>query len=149
MAKKEVEVEVEIEIGILKIKDLGFMINDSIDPGEESQIQYNLDLNYNLDEDWIEFTIEAEFRDSLTEKSYLNGKVLTRFQVKNLKNFINPQGINLPPEIMTTMFSMSFTHTRAILAKNTVGSKFGDAYLPIINPVEVLNHFLGKNRVSE
>lgn len=140
MTKKEVQVE----IGILKIKDLGFFLDEWIDSGEDSGLVYNLNIGQNIEEDWIEFMLEAQFKNSTTGETFMSGKASTRFLIKNLKDFALNDSLNLPPEAMTTMFSMSFTHTRAILSKNAAGSKFDKMYLPIVNPGELLNSFFNQ-----
>ena len=141
MTKKN---EVQVEIGILKIKDLGFFLDELIDSGEDSGLVYNLNIGQNIQEEWIEFMLEAQFKNKTTGETFLSGKASTRFLIKNLKDFVVSDSLNLPPDAMTTMFSMSFTHTRAILSKNTAGSKFDNMYLPIVNPGELLNNFFNQ-----
>ena len=140
MSKKEIQVE----IGILKIRDLGFFLDEIIDSGENSQLVYNLNIGQNSEEEWIEFILEAQFKNNITHETFMSGKAATRFFVKNLKNFVSNETIALPPDAMTTMFSMSFTHTRAILSKNMAGTKFDKMYLPIVNPNELLNSFFNE-----
>lgn len=134
--------EISIELAILKIQDLGFTIDERATVAAQSKLDYNINVGYNVNEDWIEFTISPIMRNAETLQIFLSGSVLTRFLVKDIKTFVDGDRLNIPDTAMTTLFSMAFTHTRAILAKNCAGSRYSTIYLPIINPKEMLDQVM-------
>lgn len=131
-----------VEIGILKIQDNGFMINESLNNPGTLQLDYNLGFGFSQESDWVEFTVIAEYKSQETKDVFLSGNVSTRFLIKDLKKFIGKTRLEIPKETMITMFSISFTHARSIMAKNSAGSKHGNLILPIVNPAALMEVFL-------
>ena len=135
-----------IDLVIVRIADLGFEVNESVIPLETYGIGYSLVWSFNSNENWVEFILKAEYRSLDTEPIFMMANVLTRFFIKDLQNFIlmkeEKETLDLPNHVMVTMFSITFTHTRAIMSKNCASSKFKDYYLPLINPAESLQQLL-------
>jgi len=46
---------------------------------------------------------------------------------------------DIPDNVMVTFLSLSVSHTRALLAKNSQGTKFAGLYIPIVNPTDLFN----------
>ena len=71
---------------------------------------------------------------------------ITRFGVNNLKGFEDENGkILFPAGSLETLFSIAFSHMRAILAKNNTGSRFTNFIVPVINPNTLFNELLQIN----
>jgi hypothetical protein len=49
----------------------------------------------------------------------------------------------LPDNLWISLFSIAFTHARAIIAKSSAGTKYGHMLLPIINPVQEFKNLFG------
>jgi len=44
------------------------------------------------------------------------------------------EAVDLPDPLWVTLFSISFTHARAMLAHSSAGTKYGHMIMPLINP---------------
>jgi len=137
----------QVNIGIKKIKDTEFFVDEAIvlsDPFT-ANIGFELTTNVNLAEKTIELLLTAFF--TVQEHSTLFMKIKTSnvFMVQEVEEFMNTEKkvFNIPDNIMVTLFSLSISHTRALLAKNALGTKFSEIYLPIINPTEILKQIMG------
>jgi len=134
-------------MGIGRIKDLEFFIDESAEVDNEltSQVTFNNTLNIYLETERIDIIIEANFYVNDIKDTFMRGKVLTSFNIPNMKQYLVPDTtqVNIPDAVLVTMFSIAITHTRALIAKASMGSRFGNLYLPIIpNPGEILKQML-------
>lgn len=136
--------EVSIELGIVRIANLGFQVDEQLEIPEKTNLRYTLTNSFNSQEDWFEFILTSTYIIPGTEMPFLSSTSLTRFFIKGLKRFeikkAETVSIDLPDQILVTLFSISFSHARAIQMQNTTGTKFQNIYLPIINPEETLKN---------
>lgn len=72
----------------------------------------------------------------------MKGKVLTSFHIVDMQRFVKADinELNLPKSILVAMFSISFSNTRALKAKASMGSRYTNLYLPLINHQEMLDN---------
>jgi hypothetical protein len=132
--------------GIERIVDCGFSVEEAvnIDPGG-IQIGYGMNFVYSIEENWIQFTIRTDFKNANNE-SFFTGTVLTKFSASNLTQFLGENGkVFLPVGFPEMLFGISFSHMRAILAKNIAGTKFSSLIVPIINPTDLFSNLLQIN----
>ena len=135
--------ETIFEFGILEIRDLGFSVNEDIAIPTPVAWKNAITFEFNLEENWVLFIVTVGFIDD-KENEFINGKVLTRFFVNDLKLYHNtkhPNIISFPDDQDITLYSLAFTHARAILAKNLSGSKYEHVFIPIVNPSEYFKVF--------
>ena len=47
--------------------------------------------------------------------------------------------------ILISIFSISFSHTRALMAKSAAGTKYSHLLLPIVNPTDLVKQLFATN----
>lgn len=134
-----------LSLRIIRIKDLDFFIDEGFDIDitslENIDIQWNSNIVFKKEEKRFDFTIGIKFQKKGDQKeSFLGGHFLTSFFTENVDDFLNKSKdkYDIPDQAIITMFSLSVTHARALLAKASMGSRYNDLYLPAINPTELL-----------
>jgi len=134
------------EFGISRILDCGFLIEEAVLPDPVVNIGYGMNFVYNTEENWVQFGVRSDFKQPETEITFLSGTVLTRFNVTNIMQFQNEEGvIDFPPGTLEALFGIAFSHMRAILAKNFAGSRFGHIIVPVINPTPLFKELFDIN----
>jgi hypothetical protein len=135
------------EFGIMRILDCGFMIEELISPEPgKIKIGYGMNFLFDVPANWIQFLIKVNFQDSDTGNEFLTGTVLTRFSVNNLAGFVDENDkVIFPNGSLETLFGIAFSHLRAILSKNVMGSRFSHIIVPIIHPGSLFNQLLQLN----
>src|SRR5690349_10132296 len=127
-----------IEWAIKEIRELEFMINESIELGSQMNTSYMADIVPRVDEEVVQMVITFNYLKAETKELFMKSKVMTSYQIRDLKSMTTKKDgidmINLPNPLWTALFSIAFTHTRAILAKSSAGSRFGHMLMPPINP---------------
>jgi hypothetical protein len=126
---------------ILRIKDLQFNVYEHLFvPNKGVQINLLQTLGFNIETETVNLTLGVmlHYIDSSPNEILIEINVQNLFKVENLKNYITENNqLKLPQEAIITLTSLSISHSRALLAKNTAGTAFQDTLLPIMNPVEV------------
>jgi hypothetical protein len=126
-------------IGVKKIKELGFFMLNEKDI-EQSLIEYETKVNpvIHLERREVEVILDVQFKDK--EDSLLSIKVATTFYIENIADFLEEESdtLDIPENIWIIMVSLSFSHTRALLAKNTNGTSLERLILPIVDPKTLL-----------
>lgn len=140
---------IQVNIAIKKIKDFGFYINEQVAIPSNGQlnITFNVSTNFILQENSVEIILEAIFFNGESNEEVIKINTTNIFFIKELNEFHDQQKeqIEVPDNLMITLLSLSVSHTRALLAKNTVGTKFSDFYLPIVNPVDLYKQLFQAN----
>lgn len=136
-----------ISFGVARIKDLAFEIDETANVDEKltSQVTFNNAMSFSLEQGQIHFVIDVRFfTDKVENSTFLRGKAQTTFFVENMQKFVkeDTNEIDLPHDALVAMFSISFSHTRALVAKASMGSRYNNLYLPLINPKELLESML-------
>jgi hypothetical protein len=134
------------EFGIIRILDCGFMIEEAIPNEPNMEIGYGMHLVYDIENNWFQINIKADFKQPTSGIIFITGTVLTRFFIKDLVSFVNENGkLQLPNGSAETFFSIAFGHMRAILAKNIAGSRFSNMVVPVIYAAPLFNELLNSN----
>jgi len=138
----------QVNIAIKKIKDIEFFVNEDIEVSDPNYISVSFELgtNFQIEENSIELQLTAFFKEDKQGEIFMRIKTSNVFLMIELSEFADKDSntFQIPNNIMTTLFSLSFSHTRALLAKNALGTKFADIYLPIINPSEMVMQLMSQ-----
>jgi hypothetical protein len=127
---------------VLRIFDSVFFVEEAHDPKKEDvQISYAMAIHPDIEESWVQFNIRVDF-STADIKVFATGTVITKFGVTNLKQFVKDDYLVWPANVLETMFSISFTHTRALLAKNMAPTRFSDYIVPLINHIPLFNELM-------
>jgi len=134
--------ETEIHIAIAGIKELAFQIDDTDELPDMRHIGINFEQSMNvlLQESKIEFNLSIRvFAQEESEKNLISIKTMNSFFIKELIDFSTETEnmFNLPDILLITILGLSISHTRALLATRTQGTKFDAFYIPIVNPTDL------------
>lgn len=133
--------EKQVNIGIKRIKEIGYQINEEIltEANTEINLTFGLTTNFDIGQKTTEIVLSATYFKKDTNETMLEIKTSNIFTILELEDFKNKDNsFSLPENILVTLLSLSITHTRALLSKNTQGTKYADLYIPIVNPTILL-----------
>lgn len=134
--------EYQVNLGVKRIKEIEFFIDEHINLSnpENSNIKFEITINLNAPENVVELLLTTLFADSDSGQVFMKIKTSNLFTFLELDSFKKADSTeyNLPDNVLVTFLSLSISHSRALLAKNTLGTKFADLYIPIVNPTDVL-----------
>lgn len=145
--------EKKFTLAIARIKDLEFYINENADIDENftSQVTFNNTLNVFLEQELLDFIIEVSFYVDDIKNTFMRGKVQTSFQIQDMKQYLVPgtTQVDIPDQALATMLSIAITHTRALIAKASMGSRYNNLYVPIIlNINDMVKLLLGNPKTN-
>lgn len=127
-----------IEWTIKEIKELEFFVNEFIEPGTMLDTTYKVTIEPIVNEEKIRLLITFYFMKKETKEVIMKSTVMTVYLIRDLKSFAtkinNLDNVNLPDPLWYMLFGIAFTHTRAILARSSAGSKYSQLIMPPINP---------------
>jgi hypothetical protein len=128
-----------LEIAIHKIQELDFYVNDEDIKKREIEFYLKVDTQFNLGEDVIKFDVRPVFHvKNHPEEHVLSNTSRTVFKTKGLREFLDEENkLNIPDQYLITMLSISITHARALLSKSSLGSRFSNLFIPIVNPAAI------------
>lgn len=148
--------ESQIQVAIKEIKELEFMMNEEVEIGAAFDFNYHVSLHNDIANEHVIFTITANYMITKTTEVFMRGKSKTTFLIKDMHKHArksadgSDDGVDLPDQIWVTLFSIAFTHGRALLAKSSAGTKFSHMLMPIINPDQefkkIFGHELNKGK---
>lgn len=140
--------KLQANIAIKKIKDVEFFVNEdvNIDDPLRINIGFELTTNFSLSEKMVELVLSTQFSNSPTGVVFMKIKVSNVFLVMELEKFFNSElkTFSIPDNVMVTFLSLSISHSRALLSKSALGTKFSELYIPIVNPIEIAKQLFGK-----
>ena len=139
---------IQVNIAIKKIKEVEFIVNEEVEIANPNiaNISFEVTTNINLNDTSVEMLLTATFSDMAQGLVFMKIKTSNVFLVLELAQFHSPENnaFNIPDNVLVTLLSLSISHTRALLAKNALGTKFAELYIPIVNPSEVLKQLFVK-----
>jgi hypothetical protein len=134
-----------ITISVKRVKDIFFSINEQLfipDPDKIVKIELGERLGFNLEGNLVNFILRIYFHYLNEPEILVDIQVQNLFEISNLKQFMNKEEIMiLPPKLITSIIGMSVSHGRALLLKNTAGTKWEDIVPPVTNPEHVARFF--------
>jgi hypothetical protein len=138
----------QVNIAVKKIKDIEFIIDEEFELANPpiANIGFELTTNINLNEKTVEMLLTTTFVDPINGNLLMKIKTSNVFLFLELANFHKPERneFDIPDNVLVTFLSLSISHSRALLAKNALGTKFADLYIPIVNPAEILKQLFRK-----
>jgi len=140
--------QIQVNIAVKKIKEVEFFVNEEIELANPpiASISFELTTNINLDEKSVEILLTTFFTDTIQDTMFMKIKTSNVFLFLELANFYKPETkeFEIPDNVLVSFLSLSISHSRALLSKNALGTKFTDLYIPIVNPSEILKQLFGK-----
>lgn len=128
----------QILFAIKEIKEQEFFVNESLELGSAYDFNYRVDIATSIPNDTIAISITANYLVTQQQDVLMKGKTATTFLIQNLKQYSRKtddrEGVDLPDPLLITLFSISFSHARALLSKSSAGTKFSHMLMPLINP---------------
>lgn len=130
------------QIAIKKVKMLSFGIDESneLPAVEDINIQIEQNLSFFTKDDTLVLLLNITFSSKSTERIWMNGTVQNVFTIKDLRRMVDPKNpdlLNIPDNMLSTLLSISISHSRALVAQNAMGTAFQDIYVPLVNPEQV------------
>src|SRR5690606_415075 len=139
----------EIHFGIKEIREVEFLVNEQIEITPSYDFNYKIEIATRIPEEAVTFMITANFLTHGKQELFMKGKTATTFHIKDLKSHskivAEKEMVDLPDALLITMFSISFSHARALLAKSSAGSKYSHMLIPLINPDQEFRRVFGPN----
>jgi hypothetical protein len=137
----------EFNLGIKKIKELEFFINEDIALDDnKANVRFDVTVNLNPDEKVIEMILTIHFSEMKNGENIMRIKTSNVFSMLELVDLIDAEKkqFTIPDDIMITILSLSISHTRALHAKNILGTKFSELYVPLVNPAQLFKQLFKK-----
>lgn len=147
MAKKEKNISLSYKIS--KIHTLKFSFKEIDDDSVEHlfnnpkalSLHTNIAINIDKEKGTIAFDINSNLSDKEKEEVLVEHSGRTTFHFKGLNDIYNEKEdiFDIPDGILVQLFSLSYSHARALLAMEVSPTTFKDHYLlPVIDPMEFL-----------
>jgi hypothetical protein len=127
------------QIAIKKVKQLSFGIDETAEVPAPDDINVHIEqsLSFSTKDDTIVLLLNITFSSRSTEKIWMNGIVQNVFTLKDIRRMVDPKKpdvLNIPDTMLSTLLSISISHSRALLAQSAMGTAFQDIYIPLVNP---------------
>ena len=130
----------QILYAIKSIKEIEFFVDESKDLEESIDFFHNANIHSNVESEEIRITISAHYRKTGSTDDYFRSKTATVFTIQRMKELVfvseGKESINLPDPLWVTLYGVSFSHARAMLARSIAGTKYSPMIMPLINPEE-------------
>jgi hypothetical protein len=129
---------IEFHINIKQLRLTSFKIVDIVDMpspellkvGMQQVIQTSLpDLTLSL-----ELKVSFSNQEDVVLLEAVSKNVFSILELPLMMAHGSTDRINIPDNIMVTLLSISISHTRALMSQASLGSKFQDILLPIVDP---------------
>lgn len=139
----------EFAYKINQIQTIKFIYNSEIDVFkaqslvESSNLEVQINYNHFVVENESSFRIDIKVKfidvsDGLELFEYIGR---TKFFINGLESLKTIEGYKIPDSVLIQLFSLSYSHARALLSVELNATVFKDLYfLPVINPVVFLNN---------
>jgi hypothetical protein len=137
----------QLFFSILRILDCGFIFEEAIQADiSDMKIGHGMNFFFDIDNEFIDYLVRIDFIDAKTGLTFISGTVKTMFSIRDFRKFVDSdKKVQFPKGSLEAMFSISYHHLRAILAKNLGGTKFSNVYAPIVNPHDLFHTLLQEN----
>ncbi|NBW35872.1 MAG: hypothetical protein EBR30_12790 [Cytophagia bacterium] len=142
----------QIQWSILEIKETEFYVNETSNPTQIS-FGYQVGLDINVSESFVRFSIIASYADANTNEIVLKSRSHTSFGIKDINLYARKDDkgqdeIDFPDAFWTLLFSLAYSHARALQAKSAGSTIFKTFMLPIINPESEFKKLFGRHLKS-
>jgi hypothetical protein len=134
-----------VYIAVKRIKDIYFSINEQLfvpDPNKIVKIELGQRIGFALEHNLVNFILRIFYHYVGDPEILVDTQVENLFEVSDLRDYLTKDGIIiLPADLITSIVGISLSHGRALMCKNTIGTKWEEVILPITNPRDVAAHF--------
>ena len=142
MAKETQPTQTQIAVAGIKVQSFNIQEDNLPTDGENFQINFDLQHQINLEQKMFGLLLTVTYWHGTVDNFCLKIQVQNSFAVSNLEDFVKQQGtemnVNMPQQLMAGMLDISLHHTRALIADYTTNTKLENSYLPLINPMDML-----------
>ena len=138
------ETQNQTQVAITAVKVASFEVNEDKLPkeGENFQISFDLQHQINMDQKQYGLLLTVTYWHGDVKNIALKMQTQNSFAISNLEAFVTQTGqemqVNMPQQLMAMMLDISLHHTRALIADYTTNTKLENSFLPLINPLEML-----------
>lgn len=137
----------QIEFAVKEIKELEFFAKEDVNLHDAFDLNYHVDISVRAAIEAIVVSVAADYLVKEDKTLFMKGRTATTFLIRNMANYskkINDkEAIDLPDSLWITMFSVAFSHARALLAKSSSGTRYGHMLMPLINPEQEFYKLFG------
>ncbi len=132
-------------IKIKRIKEQYFSINEPIltDISRLIKIEIGQNLGFAIEANLVSLTIRIYYHYPEDANNILAEiSVQNIYEISDLYRFqISETEIKLPKQTITSILSVSISHTRSLLAKNLLGTVLHESLPALVNPEDIAMHF--------
>jgi hypothetical protein len=135
-------------ISVRRIKELAFFINETLMRPDGSnqplKLEVALGISFKIDLNLVFILVRVYYHypDSPPSEIITDIQVQNVFEIEDLKKFlVNGEQLILPQDVIITLVGISYSHTRALFAKNISGTIFQDNLMTIVSPIDISKHF--------
>ena len=143
----------QVAYAIKSVKETEYFVDEALEVEEQFDFHYNASINNKVETEEVHLSITVNYRKKGTTIDFLRGRTTSVFLIQNLKDRASikdgKEMIDLPDPLWITLFSISFTHTRAMLARSAAGSKYGHLIMPLINPEVEFKKLFGEHLLKK
>jgi len=128
---------VTTEFAFKELNNIDSLFSDN----DRLKIDLNVHFNIHEEKNIIVFEIETNLLDTKNNIEIIKHKGKTEFEINNLKNTYLPEedAYDLPDDLIIQLYSISYTHTRALLSNELSPTIYKNKYfLPIIDPRQII-----------
>ncbi len=132
---------------IKRIKELAFNINQAEEISQDFEFGFGVLINFDIEASSFELQILTDLVNKENKKSFVHITVSNVFYIEDLKKYVRSDGVtfDIPDMALISMLSISISHTRALMAKNTLGTAYENYFIPIVNPTEMAKEIFKLN----
>jgi hypothetical protein len=134
-----------VRVAIKRVRDIKFLINEQLYvAGSDKIVKLELGerIGFSPEGNLVNFILRIFYHYADQPEILVDFQVENIFEVTDLNQFRNKDGVFVfPPLLISTIVGLSLSHGRALLAKNTAGTRWADIILPIANPEDVARYF--------
>ncbi len=141
------ENEQQFGFAIKRIKELAFNINQAEEISQDFEFGFGVLINFDIEASTFELQILTDLVHKENKKSFVHITVSNVFYIEDLKKYVRDDGVtfDIPDMALISMLSISISHTRALMAKNTLGTTYENHFIPIVNPTEMAKEIFKLN----
>jgi hypothetical protein len=134
-----------VYVSVKRVKDIFFSINEQLfvpDPNKIVKIELGQRIGFSIEGNLVNFILRIFYHYVGDSEILVDMHVENLFEVSNLKDYLsNEEVMLLPPKLITSIVGISLSHGRALMFKNTIGTKWEEVVLPVTNPEDVARYF--------
>ncbi|HUZ60269.1 MAG TPA: hypothetical protein VMU83_15970 [Hanamia sp.] len=137
-------------IYIKRIKEMSFLINEplfSLETHNKFKMEIGVFLSFAIEKNLVILLTRVfyHYEDAPPDQIMVDSTVQNVFEIEDLKRFIvEGNGIKFPPSLITSLVSLSISHTRALMAQRIIGTVYQNNIMGIVNADELTRHFFPK-----